>query len=210
VGGATGAGGTAGVVTADRWIIDNTTSIHGNTPMLLGSPQVMTSPQGDTLCFDGDDAIVLNVNPVEGLAAFTLEVLLRIDSVTTAALNQPRYLHIETNDASRVTMEARVTETNWYLDTFLLSGAQSRTLADATKVHPVDQWTWTALTYAGGQMRHFVDGVEDANGTVTVPAFGPGKMSLGVRQNLMYWFKGCIREVRITNAALAAAELQRP
>jgi hypothetical protein len=59
-------------------------------------------------------------------------------------------------------------------------------------------------------MRHFVDGVEDANGTVTVPVFGAGKMSLGVRQNLVNWFKGCIREVRITATALPPAQLQKP
>ena len=105
-------------------------------------------------------------------------------------------------------MEARVTETNFYLDTFLLAGTASRTLVDSAKLHPVGQWTWTALTYDGATMRHFVDGVEDANGAVAVPAFGPGKMSLGVRQNLMYWFKGCIREVRVTAAPLPAAQLQ--
>src|SRR5262245_23533800 len=204
-----GTGGGA-VATPERWLIDNTTSIHGNTPMVLGSPQVTTTPHGDALCFDGDDAVVLDANPVEGMATFTVEALVRIDSVTTTALNQPRFLHIETTTPSRLTLEARVTETDWYLDTFLLSGAQSHTLIDATRLHPVGQWTWTALTYDGSQMRHFVDGVEDANGTVTIPAVGPGKMSLGVRQNLMYWFNGCIREVRVTPAALAPAQLQRP
>jgi hypothetical protein len=212
-GGAAGVGGSAGgAAVVERWIIDNTASIHGNVPVMVhGTPQVMTSPQGDALCFDGDDAVVLNANPVQGLAAFTMEVFMRIDGVTNAAFNQPRYLHVETTDASRITMEARVTETSWHLDTFLLSSnGQSRTLIDATKVHPVGQWTWTALTYDGAQMRHFVDAVEDASGTVTVPMYGAGKMSLGVRQNLVNWFVGCIREVRITPTALAPAELQRP
>ena len=89
--------------------------------MVHGSPQVVSSPQGDALCFDGDDAVVLNANPVQGLAAFTVEVFVRIDAVINAAFNQPRYLHVETSDASRLTMEARITDTNWYLDTFLLS-----------------------------------------------------------------------------------------
>lgn len=212
-GSAGAAGGAAGGAPAvERWIVDNTTSIHGNAPMMVhGSPQVIPSPQGDALCFDGDDAVVLNANPVEGLGAFTVEVFMRIDGVTNAAFNQPRYLHIETTDASRLTMEARVADTSWYLDTFLLSSnGQSRTLVDATKVHSVGQWTWTALTYDGAQMRHFVDGVEDAGGAVTVPAYGVGKMSLGVRQNLVNWFVGCIREVRITPSALTPAELQRP
>jgi hypothetical protein len=33
-------------------------------------------------------------------------------------------------------------------------------------------------------------------------------MSLGVRQNLRYWFQGCIRELRISDRALPAGELQ--
>ena len=35
-----------------------------------------------------------------------------------------------------------------------------------------------------------------------------GKTSLGVRQNLVYWFKGSLREVRFHPVALASAALQ--
>jgi len=193
-----------------RWLIDSITSINGLTPMVLGAPVVTSTPHGDALCFDGDDAVVLEDHPLEGLGAFTLEVLIRIDGVTDAALNQARFLHIEaTTGRARATMEARVADTSFYLDTFLLAGTASRTLADSSKLHPVGQWTWTALTYDGVTMRHYVEGVEDANGPVAVPVFGPGKMSLGVRQNLMYWFDGCIREVRVTAAPLPPAQLQR-
>lgn len=207
-GGVTGHGGVTGAA-VERWIVDNTTSIHGVPPMVLGAPVVTATQEGDALCFDGDDAVVLPANPLQGLGTFTLEALVRVDGVTPTASDQPRFLHIETADASRVTMEARVTQTDWYLDTFLLSGAQSKTLADGTKVHPVGQWAWVALTYASPDMRHFVNGVEEASGAVTVPATGEGKMSLGVRQNLVYWFSGCIRELRITSTALAATDLQR-
>ena len=208
--GAGGVSGAGGAPAAERWLIDSTTAIHGLTPMVLGSPVVTATPHGDALCFDGDDAVVLDAHPLDGLGAFTLEALVRIDAVTTAALNQPRYLHIEAaTGPARATMEARVTDTSFYLDTFLLAGTASRTLVDSAKLHSVGQWTWTALTYDGVTMRHYVDGVEDANGAVTVPAFGPGKMSLGVRQNLMYWFAGCIREVRVTAVPLPPAQLQR-
>ena len=204
------AAGAGGAPATDRWLIDSTTSIHGLTPMVLGAPVVTATPYGDALCFDGDDAVVLDAHPLDGIGAFTLEALVRIDGVTAAALNQPRYLHIEaTTGPARATMEARVTDTSFYLDTFLLAGTDSRTLVDSAKVHPVGQWTWAALTYDGATMRHYVDGIEDASGAVSIPAFGPGKMSLGVRQNLMYWFAGCIREVRVTAIALPAEQLQR-
>lgn len=199
----TGAGGT------DVWVIDNTSSIHGVVPQLLGSPSVGTSPQGAALCFDGNDGIVLDKHPLEGLAAFTLEVYVRIDGVTDPALSAPRFLHIESATGSRATIEARVTPTEFHLDTFLLAGTTKLTLIDSSKVHPVGRWTWTALSYSNGQMRHFVDGVEDASGAVTVPPLGPGKMSLGVRQNLVHYFSGCIRELRVTPAAVPAPQLQR-
>lgn len=207
-GGAGDAGGGAG---ATSWILDGTASIHGLPPMLIGAPTPTATEQGQSLCFDGDDGVVLPANPLEGLAAFTLELLFRPDAVgaTEPLLAQPRIVHVETDDASRATIEARVTATDFYLDTFLLSGAQSRTLADATRTHPVGAWHWAALTYADGQMRHFADGVEDAAGAVTIPPLGPGKVSVGVRQNLQYFFKGCVRELRVTPVALPAAELQR-
>src|SRR5688572_17241903 len=87
--------GDAGTPAVERWLIDSTTSIHGLTPMVIGSPVVTTTPHGNALCFDGDDAVVLDAHPLDGLGAFTLEALVRIDAVTAAALNQPRYLHIE-------------------------------------------------------------------------------------------------------------------
>lgn len=208
-GGAAGGGDASVPPASERWLIDSLTSIHGLTPTVLGSPAVTSTPHGDALCFDGDDAVVLDDHPLEQLGAFTLEALVRIDGVTAAAFNQPRYLHIEAIGPARATMEARVTATSFYLDTFLLAGAASRTLVDSTKLHPVGRWTWTALTYDGVTMRHYVDGVEDASGPVTVPAFGPGKLSLGVRQNLVYWFVGCIRELRVTPTPLPSTQLQR-
>jgi hypothetical protein len=193
----------------DRWLIDSTSRIHDLSPTTIGAPSIGTSPQGNALCFDGDDGIVLAKNPLEGLAAFTLEVHLRIDGVTNPALAEPRFLHIETATGSRATMEARVTATRFYVDTFLLAGGARLTLAVSDKEHAVGRWTWIALTYSEGQMRHFVDGVLDASGSVVIPAMGPGKISLGVRQNLVHYFSGCIRELRVTPRALPAAELQR-
>ena len=39
--------------------------------------------------------------------------------------------------------------------------------------------------------------------------FGEGQISLGVRQNKVFWFKGGIREVRFHREAIAADQLQR-
>lgn len=58
-------------------------------------------------------------------------------------------------------------------------------------------------------MTSFVNGVQELDREA---AFGPmteGRLSLGVRQNKVYWFKGGIREVRWHATALKAGELQR-
>jgi hypothetical protein len=200
-----GPGGRA----AERWVLDGTASVRGLRPQVLGSPNQISMAAGDALCFDGDDGLVLARNPIEGLGAFTLEVLLRVDAMPAGVLDEPRFLHIEAGDGARVTMEARVRGASWYLDTFLRAGDQRRALAEPSKVHPTGRWTWTALTYDGARMRHFVDGVAEAEGPVSIPPLGPGKVSLAVRQNLVHWLKGCIRELRVTPSALSAAELQR-
>jgi hypothetical protein len=177
----------------------------------VGAPRVdaSASPDGPAVCFDGDDGLIIEKNPIEGLPAFTIEVYLRFDAVTEPPWAEPRYLHIETADGQRVTMEGRVSATDFYLDTFLRAPDSRLTLIEKTRTHPVGRWTWTALTYAGGRMRHFVDGVENAGGEVTFPVMGPGRISLGVRQNLVHYLRGCIREVRVTPHALESSALQR-
>jgi hypothetical protein len=58
-------------------------------------------------------------------------------------------------------------------------------------------------------MTSFVNGQQELQGDVEFPGFGDGKVSVGVRQNKVYWFKGAIREVRYHDEALAPEKLQR-
>jgi hypothetical protein len=65
------------------------------------------------------------------------------------------------------------------------------------------------LVYDGTIMSHYVDGAKEQESAV---AFGPmqaGRTSLGVRLNQVFWFKGCIAEVRFHSRAVPAARLQR-
>src|SRR5262249_1100456 len=99
---------------------------------------------------------------------------------------------------------------SWWLDTFLLWKGTGKALIDPQKVHPTDKWYWVALRYDGKMMTSFVNGEKELEGEI---AFGPapaaGKVSLGVGQNKVFWFKGAIREVRFHGEALAPAALQR-
>jgi hypothetical protein len=124
---------------------------------------------------------------------------------------EQRFLHIQDSQERRVLIETRVTkERTWALDTFLrASDSDKLTLLDPAKVSPGDRWYWVALVFDGKTMSHYVNGDKQLEGPVTFPAMSAGRISLGVRQNRIHWFKGSISQVRFTPAALAPAALKR-
>jgi hypothetical protein len=192
-----------------RWSIDNVQTIGGHTPTVLGAPKVVSDAAGKSVRFNGiDDALILPVVPLAGLKAFTLEVLFRPES---GGPTEQRFMHSEDEATHRMTVETRLTaDGKWSLDTFLLAGASQLALYDATKLHPADQWYWVALRYDGTTMSDFVNGVKELEGPVTFPPMGAvGQISLGVRLNRVYWFKGQIKEVRVTPRALPETELRK-
>jgi len=192
------------------WMVDDLTRLGGQRTTVWGAPQVADTERGRAVCFDGQrDGLVVGANPIEGLAAFTIEVLFRPDAGGEAAT---RFVHIaEEHGENRALIETRATpDGRWYLDTFLHGAAGKLTLARADTAHVAGAWYWAALSYADRQMRHYVNGVLEASGSVAFGPLGPGQTSLGVRLNQISWFKGCVRELRVSPAALPAARLQRP
>jgi hypothetical protein len=191
------------------WRLDSTAQIGGLAPEVLGAPQVIRGPDGAAVHFNGtSDGLFLPANPLQGLARFTVEALIRPEA---GGAPEQRFLHLQDDAGSRALMEIRLTDGGWALDTFLLceKNRQKLPLLDRTKLHPADRWTWIALVYADGHMAHYINGVKELEGDVAILPMGAGRMSLGVRQNKVFWFKGAIREVRFSPAALAPAQLQR-
>jgi Concanavalin A-like lectin/glucanases superfamily len=190
------------------WTIDNTSRIHGFVPIVLGAPTVTDTEQGRATCFDGmKDALIFPANPLQGLSRFTVEVLFRPDAGGAA---EQRFVHIqEAVSENRALIETRVSEQSFYLDTFLRFGTVQQALVRPNLTHALGEWHWAALRYADKQMSHFVGGVEEVAAELDFPALGPGQMSLGVRLNRRYWFKGCIRELRFSGVALPTAALAR-
>jgi len=77
------------------------------------------------------------------------------------------------------------------------------TQIEPKNTHATNAWYWAAVRYDGKILSHFVNGAKELEtANVTFGPLGPGKTSLGVRQNKVYWFKGAIREVRFTPAVL--------
>jgi hypothetical protein len=197
--------GSAGAV----WKLDRLDSIGGHVPEVLGSPKALRTNGNTALCFDGKaDGLFIPVNPIQGFGQFTIEVRLRPDG---DGAEEQRFLHIQDGKEQRVLIETRVTkERTWALDTFLRASDTDRlTLLDRSQMQATDRWYWVALSYDGTSMRHYVNGNKQLEGTVAFPATEAGRMSLGVRQNRIHWFKGCIAEVRFHPLALDPAKLAR-
>jgi hypothetical protein len=204
-----GTAGCAAGPTQHTWRVERPDSVGGHVAEVLGTPAPRERDGHEALCFNGkSDGLILPVNPIEGWPRFTIEILFRPDGVGP---EEQRFLHIEDDARRRALIETRLTSPGmWSLDTFLHSSATDRlTLLDRSIVQPADRWYWAALSYDGTTLTHYVNAVRQLDGAVEFPPMLGGRISLGVRQNKVHWFKGCIAEVRFTAAALPPDRLQK-
>ena len=193
------------------WNIDNLTSIAGYTTTVLGSPQLIETPKGKAVEFDGvQDALIVDKHPLEGVSTFTLEVIFRPDA---GGLPEQRFFHLQENDTeNRILIETRLTDDNqWFLDTYIKSNETDQTLIDKTFTHPVGEWYNATLIFDGREMRHYVNGTRELSAEIL--SFTPpkeGKTSIGVRINQVYWFKGALQKARFTKSVLTPEEFLKP
>lgn len=170
---------------------------------ISGSPRMIhTRTQGAVVQFNGvDDAIFYDRDPVAGWSRFTIEMIFR------PAPHGPfaqRIINLGSSRGPRITIEIRNTGTAWYLDAFMASNG-NLTLTDSTRLHPDGQWYNVAFTVDRGRMRTFVNGKAELSGKVAFAPLPQGKSSFGVRLNRRYWFKGAMREIRISPFLVGAA-----
>jgi hypothetical protein len=179
------------------WTIDNLNSIGGHPVTVAGSPRLVDTPAGPAVEFNGaTDGLFLDVNPLQGLKRFTLEVML---APAAGGPEEQRFLHIQQSDAdNRALLELRMApDKTWCLDAFLRFGPPGLTLIDRALRHPSESWHTVVLVYDGRTMAQFVDGKKELEGVVEFGPMGSGRTSIGVRQNRVSWFKGRIRLVRV-------------
>ena len=67
-----------------------------------------------------------------------------------------------------------------------------------------------AAVYDGTEFRNYVDGVQEGAAQVRLMPQGPGRTSVGVRINQLYYFKGAVRLARFTRRALSPPEFLKP
>jgi hypothetical protein len=193
--------------TVNYWKIDNLNSIGGNAVEVSGNPTVVVfdAVDGDgfsAVHFDGvDDGIIINGNPLVGATEFTAEVVFWMEDKVP---QEPRFVHFQQDDNNRVLIELRNLKTGeWYIDTFIKSaGVSSTPLIDANNTHLLGDWNHAALIFSNNTMAHYVNGVKELEGPATYSAMTSGKLSLGMRMNKVNFYKGYIKEVRVTYIAL--------
>ena len=196
----------------ETWRFDRIDQIGGHTTTILGHPHVLDTPAGKAIEFNGvDDALFVDVHPLAGAETFTWEVIFRPD---LGGSPEQRFFHLQEVDPktgkdtdTRMLMEIRIVDGRWALDSFALSGTDSRALLDRTKLHSLGAWHHVAAVYDGREFRNYVDGMLQGSGELLHwKPQGAGRSSMGTRINRVDYFKGAIYLSRMTPRALSPAE----
>ena len=188
------------------WQLDNLNSIGGNSTEVLGAPRLVEGPAGKALEFAGvRDGLIVDVNPLEGAETFTLEVIFQ---PYAGGLAEQRFIHLqECSGDNRALLETRLTrDGKWFLDTFIKSEAADQTLFAEDFKHSIGPWYQAALVFDGRGMRHYVNGRLELAGEMDFMPLQSGQISIGVRLNRVFWYRGRVSSLRFVDRALRVEE----
>jgi hypothetical protein len=190
-----------------KWKIDNIDEISGHKTTVLGNPKILTIPGSKAIEFNGEnDALILNTNPLAGASEFTIEVIFYPHS---DGLEEQRFLHFQEIDSRRILIELRLTDSGkWFLDTYIKSDQSDCTLYASDFHHPTNTWYHAALVLKDNEMNHYVNGKKEMTGKIDFIPMAKGRTSIGCRLNKVCWFKGVIRQVKISNIALSPDQFE--
>lgn len=203
------------------WDIDGLDDIGGHAVTMVGHPQVIVTPAGRAVLFDGvKDGLVVDNHPLAGFSQFTFEALVRADggepaqrwfhlaeTDPTTGLNATVAPDNPTSDSNpRFTFELRVAGDQCYFESFTHGPTYQSALIDKTKTHPLGHWCVVTQTYDGQIHRSYVDGVLEKEGPLAYVPQGPGRASIGMRINRVSYFKGAVMRARFAPRALAPSE----
>jgi hypothetical protein len=150
-----------------------------------------------------DDALFIDNHPLAGAETFTWEAIFRPDGGQT----EQRWFHLsEKGSENRMLFEIRVVGDKWFLDSFNQHGTQGKALMNREALHPLGAWYHVASVYDGKEFRNYVNGVQEGSAAVSFTPHGPGRTSVGVRINKVFYFKGAVHSARFTPKALSPSE----
>ena len=189
---------------AELWTFDRLDRIGGHQTTVLGHPRVVKTPVGKAIEFDGvDDALLVDVHPLVGAETFTWEAIIRPDGGRA----EQRWFHLqEAGTDNRMLFELRVAGGQWYLDSYVHSKDAQKALMNRDRLHPLGAWYHVAAVYDGREFRNYVNGTLEGAAEIHLVPQGAGRSSIGVRINLVDYFKGAIRAARFTRCALPPSE----
>jgi hypothetical protein len=201
----------AGANDQQIWMFDQISSLGGLSTKVLGHPEVMQAPFGSAIHFNGvEDAIFVPVHPLAGAKTWTWEVIFKPDADGAPA---QRFFHLSVVDPAtgkdlddRMLFEIRIVNGQWCLDSFAMTGAQSKALLNCEKLHAFGPWYRVTAVYDGKTFSNYVGDELQGQGDVDLSPQGTGHSSVGVRINLKDHFKGAIYEARFTRHALPPTE----
>ena len=179
-----------------EWVLANLLRDKSNNVEINGKPQIVNSPYGEAVSFNGtDDAFFLNELPLQSLQEFTVEMIFNPD--VTGPFEQ-RILHIGESKADRMLLEIRAVNSNWYFDGYACSGTNKKALIDEKLVHPLGKWYHVAFVVTPNSLTTYVNGKQELEESFSFLPIKTGQTSSGVRMNKLNWFKGAIYKIRIT------------
>lgn len=186
------------------WTFDRLDRIGGHATTVLGQPRVVDTPIGTAIEFDGvDDALLVDVHPLAGAATFTWEAIFRPDGGSPAQ----RWFHLqESGSDHRLLSEIRLVDGRWCLDSYVHAPDADKALINRERLHPLGAWAHVAAVYDGREFRNYVNGVQEGAAEIRFMPQGRGRSAIGVRINLVDYFKGAIHVARFTRRALAPSE----
>src|ERR1700759_3036506 len=194
------------------WRFDDTTALGGHATKILGHPQVIETPMGKAIAFNGvNDALFSNVHPLAGAETWTWEMIFKPDADGGA---EQRIFHLQSIDPAtgedvaeeRMLFEIRIVKGEWCLDSFAASGGQRLPLLNCEKRYPFGRWYRVTTVYDGKMLKNYVGDELQGEGAVHLTPQRPGHFSVGVRMNLVDWYKGAIYETRFTRSALRVGD----
>jgi PKD repeat protein len=206
--------GSGGIVA--HWRLDESAgsvaddAVGSNNGTLTGGPIWRPSGGqiGGALDFDGvDDRVALGNLDVSGGTGLTIAFWMNAGTLTN---NDARFISKAsgTQEADHYWMVSTVNTTG--LRFRLKTGGTTSMLATAAGQVQAGAWYYVAVTYDGGNMRIYKDGVQVASagksGTISTSTSVP--VALGSQPQGGSAFDGLLDDVRIYNRALSAAELQ--
>ena len=191
------------------WRFNRTDKIGHLHTTTLGHPQVIDSPFGKVVHFDGKgDALYVDEHPLA--AAWTWEVIFEPDADGSP---QQRFFHLSVLDAAghdtdaRMLFEIRIVDHEWCLDTFVLNDKKKNlTLLNCQKRYPLGKWYRVTAVYDGSTLSNYVGDELQGQGKVDLAPQGRGRTSIGTRINRQDFFKGAVYEACFTRRALSVAQ----